>query len=174
MDLKNKGKFSVVFDEAISKYVIHYNERGNVIILENYVFVDYDIAEDYVKNHLEELDEVITKFKEDEQRKLEEEEAERQRKEEKEKKAKEEKEKKKKKFIYNAKRVLAGFLAGVVALVGGHFIGKGISSLVKNSKNNSSIVQDEDETSDLNFTYNGDIDSIINQDEELTVEIAFN
>lgn len=174
MDLKNKGKFSVIYKEEEKKFFIAYNERGNVTILDKYFFADYDAAEDFINNNIQELDDHVTAIKEEEQRRIEEEEErrrqeeeERLRQEEEERIIQEEKQKRRKKFFYGFRRYIAGFLSAVILLVGGHFAGKGISSAIKNSKD-SKVEDAADETDDLNVS--NDINNIIEQDEELSVE----
>ena len=158
MELKNKGRFSVIYKIEEKKYFIIYIERGNVTVLDKYFFVDYDAAEDFLNNNLQELDDHVTAIKAEEKRKIEEEE---------ERKRKEEKQKKRKKFFYGFRRFIAGFLTATTVLVGGHFIGQGISSAIKNSKD-SKVEDVADDTDDLDIS--NDINNIIEQDEGLNAE----
>lgn len=169
MELKNKGQFTVLYHDFAEKYIIAYNERGIVTELENHIFNDYDVAVDYITDNICELDNEITELKEAEQRRLEEEEAERARLEEEERIKQEEKAKKKKQFAYNSKRFIAGFLAAVITLVGGHFVGKGISTSIKENKDNTSTSQDVKDEPNKDIVKN-DITNIIEKDEELNTE----
>ena len=68
MALKNKGKYIVVLDEETKNYIIQYVERGNIIVLNQFIFGDYDKAEDFIKTNKNDLDEAVTSFKEEEQK----------------------------------------------------------------------------------------------------------
>ena len=130
------------------KFVIVYVEKGNIEYLDAYNFEHYDVAIEYLESHRDDLTKVISDRKEEERKKEEEriarekeaeekrrkeEEAKQAEKEEKERKKREKKEAKEKKkqkrkekakkFWGNWKRFIAGFLAAVMFLVSGHFIG---------------------------------------------------
>lgn len=155
MALENKGKYVVVLDNETGKYVIQYVERGNIIVLDKFIFGDYDRAEEFIKTNQKDLDETVTAFKEEEQRKIEEEQKRKEEEEAEKKRKEEEKAAKKKKFAYDSKRYIAGAVAAAVLLTGGHFLGSGIAKLGRNkgTGNNTSISQ-----------------TIVNRDEELNNE----
>ena len=124
---------------------------------EDLIFDDFNVAYDFVKNNQETLDNLVNTTYISEPKK------------EKSKKSKTSKK-------GGIRRLIAGFLAGVVTLTSGHFIGKGIKETIE-ERNESKPLEDtlleEDKDEVSNFTYNFDDNSIIVNEEvyeELTTE----
>lgn len=143
--MKHRGIFQVLKKGDIYKIV--YIEKGEEFVEYPNEFTRYDEGTSYVKEHKEELVQIITDKKEAEQRRKEKEEEERKAREAAERAKREEKEKKKeerkrKREERNEKvkafwskgwvKFTAGFLIAVTLLTGGHFAGKGISNAIKN------------------------------------------
>lgn len=149
--MKNKGKYvvlSTVVNNDVS-YVIVYIENGKERFLDNYSFADHAEAEEFIKNNKKELDDCVTNLKEEEKRLAEEERQRRIQQEEEERRIRLEQEKKRRKKAYDTKRFIAGFMAGVVTLVGGHFAGNGISNVIKNNSGNSVSTSTEVDSDDV-------------------------
>lgn len=131
--MKNNGTYNVIcriINKDKEEYVIFYTEDNEEQELYKYTFKTRNEATDYIKKNKKELDQYVTDLKEEKERlKKEQEEAER--------KAQEEKAAKKKKRKSKFLSFIAGVVATAVTLVGGHFIGVGISSAIKNSKNSN-------------------------------------
>ena len=205
MILENKGRYVAVLNKENGNYVIQYVERGRITVLEKFVFVKYDRAEDFINNNIEELDAEVTRIKKSVEVISEEvdknfekngetpvetpivpaeettEETEvpvvtltgsseetvvetpeeptegsvddliEEPTEDSVEESEDDEKKKENAFI----RYLAGFLAAVVLLTGGHFIGSGISKWSKNKSGSSSSSW---------------FDGIMNRDEELNNE----
>lgn len=183
--MENKGVFTVL--KRGKKNIIVYVEKGETTFLDEYSFDRYDDAEEYKNNHMSELDRCVTRIKETKQReiqrKVDEELAkENKKKEKKAEKArkKEERKENRKQFWANNKKLfiggIAGFLAGAITLVGGHFIAVGVSSLVDSNKDKEPSTSQEgnvDPTQTTNPVKNDpfeDINDMLGEEEELTQE----
>ena len=145
--MENKGRYIVLLKN--SKYVINYIEKGYTrdlsIVDSKYGFDEYEVANDYIKNNKEELNSVVSKIKKEEEKRLImmlEEEKLREENENANKNTKKKKVKKVKDVNSSDgfKRFVAGLLAATTLLVGGHFIGKGISTSIKDAKSISKAV----------------------------------
>lgn len=148
--MENKGRYIVLLKN--NKYGINYIEKGCTrdlsLVDSKYGFDEYDLANDYIKNNKEELNNVVSNVKkEEEKRLLKMLEEEKLLKESKTKKSKKQKVKKVKDVDSSDgfKRFMAALLAAITLLVGGHFIGKGISTAIKESKS----ISKEQETKPL-------------------------
>ena len=190
MELENKGTYSIIYVQKYQKYCITYNINNAELVLPNekYHFDFYTAAQEYIDRHQDELDDytVALKRKQEEERRKKEsaegeeevglvpvepvvptevvvpEEAE----QVEENKDEDNSKKKKSNFMNGFIKFVAGFLAAVITLVGGHYAAKGISK-IKNTNNTPGTSQTQ--TNPTNPTTENETQPTLN--EELTDEL---
>lgn len=168
--MKNSGTFQIL--KRGEKYKIVYIEKGIELVEFPNDFKYYNEAVSYKKDHKSELDEVVTNIKEEEKAKILKEEEARKAKEEAERAKKEEKEKKKaerdektKAFFGNGwVKFTSGALIAAMLLTGGHFVGKGISSAIKNRDSKKTTTSQTD-TTEPTISVKDDINNIVTYEE---------
>ena len=185
---KSKGTYTVL--KRKNKFVISYIEDAKILYLDKYEFDDLDEAQKYLNNNKAEIILCVAKIKEEEEKRIAEEEAARKAKEEEKKKKQEErakkrairKEKSKVFFANGFVRFVSGFLAAVIALVGGHYLAwllrRGKTELPSKPEYSYEETYDpsDDEYLEPAITYeatdeiSNDISNIASKDESLSQE----
>lgn len=155
--MKNNGIFQIL--KKGNKYRIVYIEKGEKICTFPNKFSSWNEANNYKRNHLDELEKIATEK--------------RNKKIEKAKKKEERKKVTKEFFGQGWVKFTSGALIAAMLLTGGHFAGKGIAAAVKNkdSKKPTSSQTDSDDNPNYEYNYDGSV-TTVNDEEyvELTTE----
>lgn len=167
------GEFIIKKNKRSKKYEIFYLEDGVEILCPMLEFDSIDAANEHIDKHLKQLEDYVMDVIQEQIKR--EEEKEKKRKEKEEKKAKN-----KDKKGSGVKGFIAGVLAATVTLVGGHFVAKGISASIEDDRESITTTnndKDKDVDNEINNvttttdnSISSDIENIIIEDEELSVE----